>query len=201
MIEIHNIEQSSEEWFEFRKGKLTGSNATAIGANGAGLKTYCKKVAAELCGKERSQFTNSEIERGNELEPYGVATYELTTGYDVDIVGCVTNSKYYNVLISPDGLVGDDGGIEIKARNDDKHFSLIMGDEKKIPFNQIQMCLLVTEREWWDFVSINTNFSKPIFIKRIFPDEKYFKKLLDGFDSGNKLINEYLEKYNNYKAI
>ena len=198
MIKYHDIKQVSDEWFELRKGKLTGSNATAIGANGAGLKTYCKKIAAEMCGAERNNYTNKDIERGNELEPLAVTAYEMHTGNNIDIIGCVENSDYQNVLISPDGLIGKDGGTEIKARNDEKHFSLIIGEEKEIPFNQIQMSLLVADRKWWDFVSINTNFAKPIFIKRIFPNEVYFEKLKKGFLSGNTMIKEYIDKYKKY---
>ena len=200
MIKYHNIEQCSDEWFELRKGKLTGSNATAIGANGAGLKTYCKKIASEVCGAKRDQFTNKDIERGNELESLAVISYEMETGREVKHIGCIENSKFTNVLVSPDGLINDDGGIEIKARNDEKHFSLLIGEEKEIPFNQIQMCLLISGREWWDFVSINPNFSKQLFIKRIYPDEIYFEKLIKGFEIGNSLIQKYIDNYNNYQV-
>ncbi len=199
MIQIHNTDQGSDEWFELRKGKMTASNATPIGANGKGLETYCKKIVSEMVKTEPTEhYTNSDIERGNELESIGLSSYEFEMNCEVETVGFITNDEFKNVGCSPDGLVGLNGGIEIKARNDDKHFSLIQGDTKEIPFNQIQMCLLVSGRKWWDFISINTNFSKSILIKRIYPDEKYFDKLKKGFEKGNNLIVEYLEKYNNY---
>jgi len=200
MITIHNVDQVSEEWFKLRENKLTASHATAIGANGKGLETYCKNIVTEIVKLTPSeQYTNSDIERGNELEILGLTSYEFETGLEVETVGFITNDKYKNVGCSPDGLVGSDGGIEIKARNDEKHFSLIQGETKEIPFNQIQMCLLITERKWWDFVSINTNFDKSIFILRIYPDEKYFEKLKKGFDKGNEMIKKFHEKYINYK--
>lgn len=199
MIHYHNFDQCSPEWFEFKSGKMSASNATPIGANGAGLKTYCMELAMQNQGIERAKFTNSDIERGNELEPLAVTTYELEFGVKVDLIGCVTNDKFNNVCVSPDGLIGENGGCEIKARNDAKHFSLIQGLTKEIPFNQIQMSLLVSEREWWDFVSFNPNFSKPLFVKRIYPDLDYFEKLKKGFIQGNKLIDQYTENYNNYK--
>ena len=75
---------------------------------------------------------------------------------------------------------------------------MILGDKKEIPFNQIQMTLLITGREWWDFVSYNCNFSKPLFIQKIYPDKIYFEKLKKGFLNGNILIQNYLKYYNNY---
>ena len=60
------------------------------------------------------------------------------------------------------------------------------------------MTLLVSERKWWDFVSFNPNFSKPLFVKRIYPDLEYFEKLKKGFNTGNKLISEFVNNYNKY---
>jgi len=198
MIHYHEVEQCSEEWFELRKRKLTGSNATAIGANGAGLITYCRQLAIEVVGVKKEHYTNADIERGKEYESIACSAYELEKGVIVNHVGFITNDDFNNVGISPDGLVGLDGGIEIKAKNNEKHFALITGDEKEIPDNQIQMTLFVTGRKWWDFVSYNPNFSKPLFIKRIYPDPKYFEKLKLGFANGNKLIDEYIKLYNKF---
>jgi len=198
MITYHKVDQGSDEWLELRKGKLTASNATPIGANGAGLKTYCKQIALETIGHTKDNYVNEVIERGNILEPTGRLAYELEKGVTINEIGFITNDKYPNTGISPDGLIDVVGGAEIKARNNEKHFSLIIGESKEIPFNQIQMSLLITEREWWDFISFNPNLSKPLFIKRIYPDLKYFEKLKVGFEVGNKLIKEYIELYNKY---
>lgn len=198
MVQIHNFEQKSDEWFDFRKGKLTASNATSIGACGAGLKTYARNIAMELCGIEKKQITNSDIERGNEYEPLAITSYEFEFNVEIKQVGCITNDLYFNVCVSPDGLIGDDGGLEIKARNNEKHFALICGDESDIPFNQIQMSLLVSELKWWDFASYNPNFKNHLFVKRIYPDLAYFEKLKKGFLEGNILINNFLETYNKF---
>ncbi len=199
MIHYHEIEQTSPEWFELRKGKLTGSHATEIGANGAGLKTYCKKIVLGLIRtNEPEPYTNRELDRGNELEPIGLTSYEFENNVKVDTVGFITNDEFLNCGVSPDGLVGEDGGIEIKARNDEKHLSLILGETKEIPKNQIQMFLLISGRKWCDFVSINPNFEKHLFVKRIYPDEYYFEKLIIGIKRGNELIKEYLENYKKF---
>ena len=199
MVQYHNFEQKSEEWFEFRLGKLTASNATAIGACGAGLNTYARNIAMELFGIKKKQITNADIERGNEYEPYAATSYEFEFNMNVAHIGCITNDLYPNVCISPDGLIGDDGGLEIKARNDEKHFALICGDKSDIPYNQIQMSLLISERKWWDFASYNPNFTKHLFVERIFPDPMYFEKLKKGFIVGNEKIEQYKNMYNNFK--
>jgi len=196
MIQYHNIEQGTDEWFGLRKGKLTASNATAIGANGAGLKTYCKEIVLELIGVEKEYYTNADIERGNDLENIARSAYEFQTGNTIKEVGFITNDLYLNSGMSPDGLIDDNGGCEIKARNNNKHFSLILGETKEIPFNQIQMSLLISEREWWDFISFNPNFNKPLFIKRVYPDLAYFEKLKNGIIKGNELIKSMLNSYN-----
>jgi hypothetical protein len=192
MVHYHNIEQGSPEWFELRKRKLTASHATAIGASGAGLKTYCKEIVLSIIGIEKEEYTNQDIERGNELEGIARAAYEFQTGNEVEQIGFITNDKFENAGASPDGLIGKDGGCEIKARNDIKHLSLILGETKEIPFNQIQMSLLISERKWWDFISFNINFKNPLFIKRIYPDFVYFEKLKKGIIEGNKLIEQIL---------
>jgi hypothetical protein len=198
MVQYHNFEQKSDEWFDFRKGKLTASNATAIGACGAGLKTYARNIAMELCGVEKKQISNSDIERGNEYEPLAITSYEFEFGVTVEQVGCITNDLYVDVCVSPDGLIGIEGGLEIKARNNEKHFALICGDESDIPFNQIQMSLFISEREWWDFASYNPNFQKHLFVKRIYPNLAYFEKLKKGFLEGQRLKNYFLETYNQF---
>jgi len=198
MVRFHDVEQGSPEWFKLRKGVLTASDATAIGASGAGLLTLCKEKALELIGVESESYSNALMERGTRLEPIGRAAYEFHVGCKVVEVGFITNDLYVNAGASPDGLIGDDGGLELKARNDIKHLSLIFGETKEIPYNQIQMNLLISERKWWDFVSFNPKFTKPLFIKRILPDLKYFEKLKIGIAQGNEDIKAMVEQYNNF---
>lgn len=198
MITVYDsIVQGTDEWFEMRKRKMTASNATTIRANGKGLDTYCRKIVSEVYGQKEETYTNKDIDRGKELEPIGRSIYEMETGNDVYEVGCIENDDYQDALASPDGLVGADGGIEIKARNNEKHFALICGDEKDVPVDQIQFTLMITGRKWWDFVSVNTNFEKSVFIKRIYPDKEMFNKFKAGLSRGRELINKYSEIYTN----
>ena len=190
-IIIHTMEQGTEEWFAVRQLKLTGSNATAIGNNGAGLKTYISKIIAEFIGHKKS-WQSAETDRGHELEPIGRAKYEFERNVEVVEVGFIEYNQY--VGVSPDGLVGDDGMIEHKARNDEKHLELLMtGNVDSGTIWQMNMQMLITNRKWCDFISYNPNFKNSMFVKRFYPDPDKFAKLKVGIYEGTKMLKEALE--------
>jgi len=197
---IHNFEQQSPEWFDFKKGKMGASKADAIGNCGAGLKTLCKNIVKDMI-VEKEHYTNTDIERGNTLEPIARLKYEYETGVKVHECGLFEYNDY--VVCSPDGYILDKsnckiiGGIEIKAKNDDKHLDLLLGGEFDSTNKwQCQMAMLISGAKWWDLISYNPNYKKSIIIKRIYHDKEKFDKLLKGFELGEKLIKEYLENDN-----
>jgi len=193
-MKIYTFPQQTDEWFEIKKGKMSGSEAQAIGNNGKGLETYIYKVVASLYGKEES-YTNPDMERGNELEDEARILYSLETSQEIQQVGFIELDEYTGC--SPDGLVDKDGGIEIKCPNNVNYLKLLINKEEAIDTAymwQIQMNLLITSRKWWDFVAYNPNFESSIIIIRIFPDEEKFKKLEEGFEKGKALIKEMINK-------
>jgi exodeoxyribonuclease (lambda-induced) len=198
-MKIHKMEQCSDEWFAIRKGKLTASNAQAISANGKGLETYVYSLLAEKYSNNKEHYTNSDMDRGVELEEQARMTYEIENNA-VEQVGFIEIDEL--VGCSPDGLVGKDGGIEIKCVNDVNFFKILINGEKAIETKylwQCQMCLLVTGRKWWDLVFYNPNFDKNMFILRIFPDEEKQEKLKEGIKKGRELIKILEQKYDKYK--
>lgn len=194
-MRIIECEQGSDEWINCRIGKLTASNAQSIAKNGAGLKTYVTEILAEKYSTaEREKYTNEDLERGKELEETARSLYELQTGNTVKQVGFCELDEY--VGASPDGLVGEDGLIEVKCPNDKNHFTNVVTEKIDTKYQwQIQMQLLVTGREWCDFVSFNPNFTKDLLIIRVVKDEKMQERLLVGLESGRKLIKELKAKY------
>jgi len=195
-MKIHNIEQQSPEWFEIRKAKLSASHAQAIGTAGKGLETYVYKLMSEYFSSgEIEHYSNKHTERGNELEDQARCLYELKTCKKVEEVGFIELDEY--VGCSPDGLIGEEGGIEIKCFDDTKHFRLVNGKDKveKKHIWQIQMNLLITGRKWWSFVAYNPNFEKSLYIEKIEPDEEMQQKLKEGIEKGKKLIQEICKKY------
>lgn len=194
MIYHWDIIQQTPEWFEIKKGKMSASHATAIGNCGKGLETYVRQIVKDLI-VEKVNFSNKDIERGNELEPIARITYEFETGEKVKQIGFISYSDF--VGVSPDGLINEDGGLELKARNDDIHLGLLLGDSvDSSAIWQMNMSMLVTGRKWWDFGSYNPNFKQSLFIKRFYPDLVKFDSLLKGFDIGEKLIRNLLSNPN-----
>ncbi len=156
--------------------------------------TYIKKKVLETIGAAPRRFYGSEMERGDELEPIGRAKYEYERKVEVVEVGFVTLGD--DAGCSPDGLVGDDGMIEIKARNSDIHLELLLEDKiDSGTVNQIQFNLHVTGRKWCDFISYNPNFKKStIYIQRVFRDEVAIAQMKVGILKGAAMYKELLSR-------
>lgn len=195
----YNFEQGSDEWFKIRLGKLTASKAQAISAGGAGLDTLVfEKVAELLTGKMKPPYTSIDIERGNEMELVARNSYELDSVDLVKQVGFVELDEF--VGCSPDGLVGDKGLVEIKCKND-ANFAKYLYDRKVDPAHmwQMQMQMLVTERQWCDYVVFNDNFENSTVITRIERNKKDIEKLKVGLELGVTKIKGILDKIKNAK--
>lgn len=187
------MEQGSDEWKAVRKGKLTASNATAIGNNGAGLKTYVKKIIKNLIVGESTFKGSKDTERGHELEPIARLKYELETGETVYEVGFLEYCPFSGC--SPDGLIfGKEKGIEIKCRNDENHLDILINQRaQSSTVWQMNMCMLITGYESWVFIAYNPNFKQSLFIKEYQRDEAKIEKLKKGLGNGIELLKEALE--------
>lgn len=198
-MQIHKISQRSDEWYKLRRGKMTASNAQAIAANGKGLETYIYSLVTEKYSNNRANYTNSDMERGVELEDQARSTYEIERE-EVQQVGFIELDEF--VGCSPDGLVSEEGGLEIKCVNDVNFFKLLIEGEKEIDPKhkwQCQMCMKITERKWWDLAIYNPNFDQNLLVFRIYPDLVMQEKLTLGIEKGKTLIKLIEEKYANRK--
>lgn len=194
-MKIHNFEQRTEDWYNIRKGKMTASNADTIIANGKGLETYIYNLMAEYYSSaEKENYINADMQRGIDLEPEARLEFEFYTNLDVQDVGFIEYNEFIGV--SPDGLIGDDGLIEIKCPNDSVYFKLLLSDNIKPEYiAQMQMQLYVTDRQYCYFVSYNPNFEKSLYIKKITRDEEMIEKLKKGLDKGTELIKEIKKNF------
>lgn len=196
---ISYCEQLSDEWFSARMGKLTASQAQCIATGGRGLETYCYSILAEKYSSNTEHYTNADLERGRELEDIARSNYEILYS-PVTTVGFCEQDEF--VGCSPDGLVGDDGGIEVKCPNNVGYFKVLVNGEKAIDSKyrwQCKMCMLVTGRKWWDLVYFNQNFSPNLKVFRITLDDLSREKLLLGIEKGKKLLKEIDKKFNEIK--
>lgn len=178
MIEL-DIVQYAPEWYFARLGMPTASQFSRILTAktrklAAGSETYMHELLSEwLTGIPYSFDASGYMERGTQLEPEAVAWYEWENNVVTREVGfCLRDDK--RVGCSPDRLVGDDGGLEIKCPAAKGHVAnmLNMSDEY---FAQVQGCLWITGRAHWDLVSYHPTI--PSVIVRIERDEKYIADL------------------------
>lgn len=185
-----NVEQGSEEWHAMRLGLITCSEIKTIRADGAGAQTYINGLAYErITGESSSVFEgNKWTERGHELEPIARELYEQKTELIVEQVSFITNLGFG---YSPDGLVGDDGAIEIKAKQPKDQIAILRsGEIPKEHLDQLDGAMLCAELDWIDFVSYCPNL--PIFIKRVHRHErlKQLEKMKELVDKYNLQIDE-----------
>lgn len=194
-MQVHNMEQHSEEWYNIRLGKLTASNAKTIAVAGQGLDTLCFELVAELMTKHRKEgYTNAAMEQGNTLEDNARTLFELETGYTVEQVGFVEEDEYCGC--SPDGFIQNrTSGVEIKCPQDNTYARYLYdGEIKPEYYAQMQMQMMLTGCDHWYYVVFNPNFDESIIIKKVDADKDYQTKLRAGIEKGKARIKEILEK-------
>jgi putative phage-type endonuclease len=182
------LEQRSEEWFDARKGKVTASRIGDIlktlrnGAWAASRRNYSAQLVTErLTGKSHERFyTNEYMDWGKDQEPAAKEAYAKATGYEIKDVGFVDHPVLGDAGASPDGLVGDEGLIEIKCLIPANHLELLLTEE--IPeryWLQMMWQMACTGRQWCDFVSFDPSQKEnmQLFIKRVHRDNKVINKL------------------------
>lgn len=195
-MKIHkDLIQGTPEWFSIRKGKVTASHAQAIGNNGKGLETYILEIMAEyLSSGEKEHYSNEHTERGNELEPTARSMYELENDCEVEQIGFCELNEF--VGCSPDGLVGEDGMIEIKCPDDKTYFNILMNEKIDSGYEwQCQMNMLILKRKWCDLIFYNPNFEKSMKVFRLVPDKMKQQALMKGFVIAEKRIKDLKKKY------
>jgi hypothetical protein len=178
--------QGSIGWLQERAGKITASCFSDVLAKGTGKvrETYMRRLLGELLsGKPYVGYKNANMERGNEQEPFARMAYEAQTGNIVEEVGFIPHPLYDFAGGSPDGLIDEDGGIEIKSVMPHvQAITILDGGYPSAHKAQIQGCLWVTDRKWWDFVSFCPDMIAPhlrLYVFRVERDEAYIKALSD----------------------
>lgn len=174
--------QGSPEWFAARCGCATASEFAAVMAKGEGKtrSKYLRRVVAEmLTGKPTETYKNAHTDRGHEQEPDAGTEYEAATGDFVTKVGFIRHPDM-PVGCSPDGLVGSDGGVEIKSVIPTVQVDTLLAG--KLPPEhraQVQGSLWITKRDWWDFCSYSPEMPENLrlYIFRVRRDEDYISKL------------------------
>jgi len=194
----HDVEQNTDLWLDIRPGKLTGSNASKIMANygkafGEPAKKLAVQIAVEQLTGKRSQneaYSNAHMERGHEQESIARQLYEDEYFVDVKSGGFFDCG---DTGCSPDGLVGDDGLIEIKSVLGHVHYATMMRNAVDPAYKwQVYFNLMETDREWIDFVSFCADFPR---------DKKLFIVRVNRKNSSEQFDMLYQRKYEFFKLV
>lgn len=180
------IEQGSKEWLELRLGKVTASRIADVLAKGKSGEALSREdyryelVVQRLTGDPGESFTNAAMEWGTATEPQARIAYEAFADVFVEQVPFVLHPTIEWFGCSPDGLVQDDGLLEIKCPNSKTHIKYLNAGKppaKYVPQMQCQMA--VTGRQWCDFVSFDPRLPEDLqlFVVRLDRDDDYIKSM------------------------
>lgn len=177
MIEIT---QGTPEWHAARLGKVTASRVadavartkTGWGASRANL--MAELIVERLTGQQTDGYTSAAMQWGIETEAAARIAYEFSEGVDVTTVGFVPHPEIEMSGASPDGLVGDDGLVEIKCPISATHIDTLLGGTVPAKYvTQMQWQMACTGRAWCDFVSFDPRLppAMALFVRRIERDD------------------------------
>lgn len=177
-MRFHDVQQNTDEWQMLRLGKATASNFACIMANegkafGDPAKRYALQIALEIVTGRKAEhsFSNEHMERGHEQEPIARMLYEDLHFVDVSNGGFFDWETYGD---SPDGLVGQDGGIEIKCVIASTHYATLQRGSFDPAYKwQLIGHLDCTGRNWFDFISYCADFpeEKQLIVHRLNKDD------------------------------
>lgn len=193
------IDQRTEAWFAERAGRITGSMMHVVMLERdlepfksgprkgqprpppKALTDYAHQLAAErLTNRPRKQIKAPALQWGQDIEPAAIDAYQAEMGVIVTECGFVVHPEHDFIGASPDRLVGDDGGVEVKSpESSEVHLETLLSGLPPEHIEQIQGCMWVTGRTWWDFVSYHPDFPSELrlYVQRVNRDDEYIAKL------------------------
>jgi putative phage-type endonuclease len=174
--------QGSQEWLQVRLGKVTASRVADVvatvrsGGYGASRASYMAELIAErLTGTPASRYVNAEMQWGTDKEPEARTAYEFHANSDVEQVGFLLHPTIEMAGCSPDGLVGEDGLVEIKCPNTSTHIDTLLSG--KIPEKYVYQTswqMACSGRTWADLISFDPRLPEEmrLYVHRIERDDK-----------------------------
>jgi len=202
LIELPDLIQGTDEWLEQRRGMVTASAVgklvtakTVRPANNDDSRGLTALLVAErITGHVDPVYVSDDMLRGHEDEPRARDKYSEHYAPVVESGFMVRDDWGFRIGYSPDGLVGDDGLIEVKSRRQKKHLQTILADEVP-PENmaQLQCGLLVSGREWCDYLSYCGGM--PMYRKRTYPDQRWFDAIVAAVEQFEATANAMVARY------
>lgn len=181
----NHVEQRSDEWHALRRGILTASTigrlitpkTLQVAANLESRALAAQLAAERLAGFTDDNYVSNAMWRGIEDEPRAVEQYSKDYQPVTTVGFMIHEYQTFNIGYSPDGLVGDDGLIEIKSRSPKEQVLVVLSDQVPLEhMAQLQCGLLVSGRAWIDYVSYCGGL--PMWVKRVEPDQAWQTAIL-----------------------
>ena len=202
LIVLPSLIQGTDEWLEQRRGMVTASvvgkliTAKTIkpASNDDSRGLTALLVAERITGHVEPVYASDDMLRGQMDEPVARDLYSQHFAPVREVGFMVRKESGWSLGYSPDGLVGDDGLIEIKSRRPKKQLQTILADEvppENMP--QLQAGLFVTGREWIDYVSFCGGM--PLYVKRTFPDQRWFDAIEQSVDTFEATATAMVARY------
>ncbi|MDD5358312.1 MAG: YqaJ viral recombinase family protein [Candidatus Nanoarchaeia archaeon] len=202
---IHDCKQRSESWYEIKIGKFSSSNFSDImppssksldSWTDTQLKSVFAIATQRMTGEVQNGYVSPAMQWGIDHEDEARTAYEFTQDCEVKQVGFVELNEW--VGCSPDGLIGDDGLIEIKCPDSSTHllYRVSPDDMVKRYHWQVQGQLYVTDRKWCDLVSFDPRFEleKQLKIIRVARDDHAISLLKSRLEQAIKLAIDFMAK-------
>jgi YqaJ-like viral recombinase domain len=190
----HKIEQNTDEWLELRLGKFTASSFKDLfmSKKTAGYEKAIYKVVYErLTGESPEFFSTAYMDRGHDMEPLAVDSYEQEYMVETYAAGFWTLGDWIGA--SPDRLIGSDGLLEVKAPAYNTMINYLLKKElPKIYSWQVQGQLYVTGRKWCDFMAFHPKL-KPLII-RVERNETLIAELSKALDESIEFAKTIISK-------
>lgn len=203
-LTVHKgLVQGSQEWFDQRRGIVTASVVgklvtpkTIKPADNPESRGLAMLLAAErITGWTDPTFTSDDMWRGIEDEPKARAKYAEHYAPVAEAGFMVEDRWGFQIGYSPDGLVGDDGLIEVKSRRSKSQLATILADQ--VPAEnmaQLQCGLLVSGRKWIDYVSYCGGM--PLYVTRVYPIEAWHEAILNAVSAFEEVVADIVRTYN-----
>lgn len=197
--------QGTDEWLDVRRGMVTASVVGQLvtpktikpASNDTSRALIALLAAERITGWSDPVYVSDDMMRGTLDEP---VARDLYSQHHAPVTECgfmVREGDGWRLGYSPDGLVGDDGLIEIKSRRPKKHLATILADEVPVEnVAQIQAGLLVSGRAWCDYVSYCGGM--PMWVKRVHPDERWHEAITEAVTAfettAAQMVSTYTER-------
>lgn len=188
------VEQGSAEWHAMRLGCVTASRVSDVIAKtktgwGASRGNYLAQLVAErLTGAVAESYSNAAMQWGTDTEPQARLAYEFRTDATVEQIAFIEHPSIPMSGASPDGLVGDDGLVEIKCPQTATHIETLKSGKVPAKYRtQMQWQMACTGRAWCDFVSFDPRMPEnmALWIERVTRDDDEIAEL-------ERLVTDFL---------